>query len=423
MPAAARPACDHVPVSIALSDYDLGRQHDLRRARWRATALLVMVAAVFVLTFFAGDATWVGFLRTTAEASLIGGLADWFAVTALFRHPLGLPIPHTAIIPRSKTGLARSLGEFVQHNFLSPEQVIERLEAARLPRRFGEWLIRGDNADWLAGHLAVAVGTLAEGLGGREDKEGASLLEAIPVARWVGRAAEKAISAGHHQTVVSTAVAGMASVLEENRTLLRERMRHEWPWWVPEAVDDAVFDRAFRALHRLLVEVATDPRHELRRALDRRLLAVSRRLQSDPELSRVWNSRLGELLGRAEGMQELWAALAAHLTETGRSDDSPLRLRLGVHLRRLGKRLTSDEELDSQAEAWVRTLAGPLSRVGQRELGDLIAVTVERWDPADASRRLELWMGRDLQFVRINGTVVGGLAGLAIHTVVFLLTG
>jgi uncharacterized membrane-anchored protein YjiN (DUF445 family) len=412
-------------VSIALSDYDLDRLQALQRARRRATALLVGVAVVFVLTFFLSDAAWVGFLRTTAEASLIGGLADWFAVTALFRHPLGLPIPHTAIIPRSKTGLARSLGEFVRHNFLSPEQLIERLEAARLPQRFGEWLSREDNAATLAGHIAVTLGALAEGLEPGDEPEAGmgELLETIPIARWVGKGAEAAIAEDHHQPLVTTAIAGVAAVLEDNRDALREWVGDESPWWVPQPVDDALFNRAYEALRRFLLDLAAHPEHEVRRTIDQRLVEIARRLQADPELGRELNARLIEMIGRAEGIQELRSALAGHLAEAGRSADSKLRLRMADSLRRLGGRLVTDEQLTEQVETWMRALAGPVARVGQRELADLIAITVDRWDPADTSRRLELWMGRDLQFVRINGTVVGGLAGLAIHTVVVLATG
>src|SRR5690606_8977994 len=157
-------ACHHEPVISPSSDYDRDRAEELRRARRRASGLLLFATAVFASTFLMGDATWVGFLRSTSEAAMIGGVADWFAVTALFRHPFGIPIPHTAIIPRSKTGLARSLGEFVRHNFLEPSQLTERIRAADLPHRAGEWLSSGANADLVAGQIAAVVGAVAEGL-------------------------------------------------------------------------------------------------------------------------------------------------------------------------------------------------------------------------------------------------------------------
>lgn len=406
---------------MRLSEYDLDRLEALKRARRRATALLVTVAAVFVFTFFLGDSTWVGFLRTGMEAAMIGGLADWFAVTALFRHPLGIPIPHTAIIPRSKEGLARSLGEFVRHNFLSPDQLAERLEESRLPHRLGVWLTDEDHAHLLAGHLAGAVGNLGKGPDPEVNRsEDQGWLGSLPVGKWLGRSAERALAEGRHRQLMSAAIGGLASLLEDNRHVLRRRIGDESPWWVPATVDDAVFERAHDALHRFLLEVAVDPEHELRRAIDTRLVEAAQGLQVHPEWNRKVNEQLAELVTDAAG--DLRSALDQPDGPAPPSG-SDLEKRLTEALHRLGQRLTGDADLQERLEGGLRALAGPLSRIGQRELGDLIAVTVERWDAADTSRRLELWMGRDLQFVRINGTVVGGLAGLAIHTAVFLLAG
>lgn len=410
------------------SAYDLERLEGLRRARRRATGMLIGVAVVFVATFFMGDATWVGFLRTTAEASMIGGLADWFAVTALFRHPLGIPIPHTAIIPRSKAGLARSLGEFVRNNFLSPDQLVERIEGADLPQRLGRWLASDDHADLLAGHLATTLGTVVEGLD-REEIETSieemvrERLHSLPMAEMVGRGMEAAIAEGQHHQLMTAGIAGIAAALDENEATLRAWARQESPWWVPEAVDDAVFDRAYAALRTFVGDLARQPDHEIRRSLDDRLAELARRLRTDPDLGRLVTKRVDELAAHPEvraWARGLWSQVARALTEAADRHDSTLRLRIAAALRDLGHRLTTDPVLQERVETWVKSLAPLVAVVGQRELGDLIAVTVDRWDPEDTSRRLELWMGRDLQFVRINGTVVGGLAGLAIHTIVFL---
>src|SRR5690606_11209952 len=391
--------------------------------------MLIGVAVVFVATFFMGDATWVGFLRTTAEASMIGGLADRFAVTALFRHPLGIPIPHTAIIPRSKAGLARSLGEFVRNNFLNPAQLVERIEAADLPRRLGRWLVGSDNADLLAGHVATTLGAVVEGLD--QDEIEASLeqmvpdrLHSLPMAEMVGKGMEAAIAEGQHHQVMTAGITGIAAALDENEEMLRTWARTESPWWVPEAVDDAVFDRAYRALRNFVADLANEPDHEIRRSLDARLADLARRLRTDPDLGRLVTKRVDELAAHPEvraWARGLWSQVARALAEASERPDSALRRRIAGALQDLGGKLTSDPSLQERVESWVKSLAPLVAEVGQRELGDLIAVTVERWDPQDTSRRLELWMGRDLQFVRINGTVVGGLAGLAIHTVVFLV--
>lgn len=414
-----------------MSDYDRHRQRLLDRTRRRATGLLAAATAVFVATFFVGDAVWVGFVRTTAEASMIGGLADWFAVVALFRHPLGIPIPHTAVIPKSKDGLGRNLGEFVRQNFLAPETLTERLQAAHLPRRLGTWLIASNNAENAAAHLATTIGALAEGLD-TETVEAeletfvVDRLRSLPVAEMVGRGMEAAVANGQHQPVMTAAISGIAASMEDNRAALRRRLSEESPWWVPEAIDDAVFARAYEALHRFLVELADDPDHEIRHTIDDRLADLAKRLRADPDLARLVSDRVDELTTHPElraWARSTWSELAGALREAATREDSRLRRRLAEALRDLGHRLTSDVDLANRIEGWLLSFAPPLARVAQNEIGDIIAGTVDRWDPDDTSRRLELWMGRDLQFVRINGTVVGGLAGLTIHTAVFLLGG
>ena len=418
-------------MSVTISEYDRHRMAGLQRTRRTATALLVVATLVFIATFFMGDATWVGFLRTTAEASMIGGLADWFAVVALFRHPLGIPIPHTAVIPKSKDGLGRSLGEFVRNNFLAPDHIVERLEAARLPVRLGRWLTQGSNAGTMAGHVATTLGAVVEGLDSAAvedelERMVVGRLRSLPMAEMIGRGMEAAIADGHHRPVLTAAIAGIAHAMDDNRAALRHRLGQESPWWVPEAVDDAVFERAFVALHRFLSELAAEPDHEIRRNIDARLADLARRLRTDPELESLVSARVEELTSHPElreWARGTWSEVAGSLVEASSRPDSRLRRRIAAALEDFGKRLVTDAPLQERLDTWIRSLAEPLARLGQQELGDLIAATVDRWDPDDTSRRLELWMGRDLQFVRINGTVVGALAGLAIHTVVFAFGG
>jgi uncharacterized membrane-anchored protein YjiN (DUF445 family) len=415
-------------TSSTLSAYDQARLDTLVRARRRATALLGVVAAVFAATFSMGDATWVGFLRTTAEASLVGGLADWFAVTALFRHPLGLPIPHTAIIPSSKEGLGRNLGEFVRENFLAPEQLSERIEEAQLPLRLGQWLTQEGHADALAARAASLLGAVAEGLDAEAVEQELERfvierIRSLPTAELLGRGLEAAIAEGHHRPLVSAAIEGIAAALDDNRPVLRRRIGEESPWWVPEAIDDAVFDRGYAILRHYLEDLAADPHHEIRQTFDRRLGDLALRLRTDPTLAEEVADRVERLTEDPElrtWARRTWSELARSVSEAAERPDSRLRIQMATAFEELGTRLVSDTDLRQRVEGWVRSFTPPLASLGRREIGDLIATTVDRWDPDDASRRLELWMGRDLQFVRINGTLVGGLAGLAIHSVVVL---
>ncbi|MPZ53058.1 MAG: DUF445 family protein [Acidimicrobiia bacterium] len=418
------------PFTFVIADYDKRRAAALTRARRRATGLLALVFSIFVSTFFMGDATWVGYLRSAAEAGTIGGLADWFAVVALFRHPLGVPIPHTAIIPRSKDGLGQNLAQFVRHNFLSSESVIERMEEADIPMRVGEWLTDHDHADALAARLVTTLGALSEGLDSSQietemERIIVDRLRSAPLADMMGKGLEIAMEDGQHTPLVTAAIQGIASGLEDNRPSLRTRLGDESPWWVPEAIDDAVFETAYDAVQRYLVELAEQPDHEIRRRVDARLTDLAVRLRNDEELRAQVVERTDALLDHPrlrEWARGTWSAMARGVSEAAERPDSELRSRLAATLQGLGVRLTDDPSLRERIWVWLHSLAEPMARVGERELTRLISTTVQRWDADDTSRRLELWMGRDLQFVRINGTLVGALAGLLIHTVVQLLT-
>src|SRR5262245_39229659 len=208
-----------------------------------ALSLLLAAAVVFVVTTRHGGDGWVGYVRAFAEAAMVGALADWFAVTALFRYPLGIPIPHTAIIPRRKDQIGRSLGEFVQDHFLTKEVLTERLRGAHIGRRFGLWLREPENAERAAGAIADAMRGTIEVLDDRDVQDAIGglvqrRLEATPVAPLVGRAIDVAVEGGHHERLLDAVLSGLSSFLEDNRATFRARLDEESPWWVPEPIDD-----------------------------------------------------------------------------------------------------------------------------------------------------------------------------------------
>ncbi len=405
---------------------DAQRHRELVRARRRATLLLAAVVGVFLVTFALPDATWVGFVRATAEAAVVGGVADWFAVVALFRHPLGLPIPHTAVISRSKDGLGRNLATFVEEQLLDPTVVAARLRDADLAARAGGWLVQRDHADRVAGAVATTLATVLDGLD--RDAVAADLadlaargLAAMPVADLASQGLEAAIAQDQHQELLTAAIRGVRRAMDDHREVLRVRLGQESPWWVPDAVDDVVFERASDALDRFLGELAADPGHQLRSAVDDQLAELVVRLRTDPGVAAALDARVADLASRDD--VQAWArTTAAHLVEALSSaaldDTSEVRDRLAIAITTLGDKLVGDPDLRARVDEWVRDLAPVVADASRREVSRIIADTVAGWDLEDTSGRLELWLGRDLQFVRINGTVVGGLVGLVLHTVV-----
>jgi uncharacterized membrane-anchored protein YjiN (DUF445 family) len=405
------------------------RQRSLDRMKRRATGLLVLMGAIFVATsLLEGQHAWVGYVRATAEASLVGGIADWFAITALFRHPLNIPIPHTAIIPARKDRIGRSLGNFVQNNFLSPEVLTAKLRAAQISRRAAEWLSDPERARTAAQHLASilrSAGTVIrdEDVHALLDRSVVEPLRRMAIAPVLAKGLALLTVDDRHQQLLDRVIHGLTRLVAENEALIRERIREESPWWVPELVDDRIHQKVLGGIERTLYEVGADPNHPLRHQFNELLADWMVQLQESPEV-----------IARAEAIKQqvldpetsgrlaasLWEELKQVLgRQTLSNDDAPGAVARG--LAALAAAALDDEALLEKIDGWV---IGAVLRVVEQhrgEVGQLIAQTVSSWDPQETSRRIELLVGRDLQFIRINGTLVGGLVGLLIYTVTHAL--
>jgi uncharacterized membrane-anchored protein YjiN (DUF445 family) len=411
---------------------DVRRRADLRRMKLLATGLLVVAAVVFVFARIQEESnhSW-GYLRATAEAAMVGALADWFAVTALFRHPLGIPIPHTAIIKKRKDQIGTSLGGFVRDNFLSREVVTERLHQAELGRRLGGWLAQPEHARTVGDQSAVVVKGVTEVLSDHTVQAGLeelvhNRLRSLPVAPIAGRAIDAAIEGQHHQVLLDATLGGLRRFLHDNQAILRRKLHEESPWWVPGQIDDVVYDKIHDVLTRFIAELADQHDHPLRVELDARTRRLSDDLKADPELIDKGEKLKEELLTHPEvraWTASLWSRIKAGLIEATENPRSELRLRLDQALADAGHSIESDPETRAKIETWITDAVGYVAEQFREEVADLISTTVERWDADETADRLELQVGRDLQFIRINGTIVGGLAGLAIHTLSELLIG
>jgi uncharacterized membrane-anchored protein YjiN (DUF445 family) len=395
-----------------------------------ATGLFLLAAVVFLAcVLFGRNVTWVGYVRATAEASMVGALADWFAVTALFRHPLGLPIPHTAIIPRKKDQIGASLGTFVQENFLTRAVVEEKLATVDVPGRLGAFLAAPGRAERLAGDAAAALSAFT-GLLRDEDVQPAVAalvdrkLHGTPAAPILARTLELVVDGDRHQEVLSVALRGLARFLEENRVVFRAQLGDASPAWVPDWVDERVFTRVFTGVEQFLEEVGQDPQHELRRSYDARLRAYIHALRTDPSTAARVEELKKDLLEHPAVRQwsgSLWTNAKNAVLAAAADPDSELRSRVIAMIRDGARLLQTDPTVRELVQRHSHTVAGYLVERFAGDLADLVGSTVERWDTEETSRRIELQVGRDLQFIRVNGTVVGGLAGLVIYTVAQLI--
>ncbi len=401
------------------------QRRQLVTTRRRATALLAAVAGVFVATVVAGAEgdTWMGYVQATAEASMVGGLADWFAVVALFRHPLGVPIPHTAIITERKEQFGETLGDFIQTSFLTPDAVAERVQSAQPGRRVGLWLADPVKADRVAGHVldgAVQVTELLEDEVVHDLLEGLvrDRLETTSIVPLVGRALGTLTKDGRHEEVVDSALRGLDHYLDERRDDLRDRFRDQAPWWLPGAVEDRIFLRLLDGVRAVLDDMANDRGHGMRQALNERIDHFVEQMQTSPEMAARGEQLTRDLLERPElraWVASAWTDAKAELRLQAGDPESRLRQQLAGAIVSGGERLLAEPALAAKVDEAAEAAARYVVEHFGSEISELVSSTIARWDGEETSNRLELLLGPDLQFIRINGTVVGGLAGLCLH--------
>jgi uncharacterized membrane-anchored protein YjiN (DUF445 family) len=417
------------PIAMVTADpaADARRRRGLRRMRSLAVCLLLLAALVYLATLGADGA--LGFVNAGAEASMVGAIADWFAVTALFRHPLGLPVPHTALIPRRKDELGRSLQEFVGENFLQEGIIRERIAAAAISERVGTWLAGPENVRRVVDEVADVVSIALEKV--RDEHVSDLVTDALvprfrdePVAPLAGRLLAEAVRDGVHQGVVDLALDELHGWLLEHPDTVAEVLEQRAPWWAPPRLNDAVTRRVTAELVTWLAEIRAEPEHRARQALDSLLAQLAHDLVHDSE-TRARTERLKErLLDQPQVVESgvaIWNALRRAFQESLRDPEGAVRARLVRELTAFGARLREDALLRGRIDDVVADVSVfAVERYGA-ELTTVITHTVERWDGREAARRIELHVGRDLQFIRINGTIVGGLVGLGIHLVSVVL--
>src|SRR5437899_108148 len=410
---------------------DAERQARLDAMKRRATALLGVALLVFVAaSMYEPLYPWLGYVRATAEASLVGGLADWFAVTALFRHPLGLPIPHTAIVATRKERIGQILGNFVQNHFLSRDVIAANLRRVHPAERAAQWLADREHARQISRQFASGLVKTLDGLPPNELQDLVSQVvrnrvRTFRVAPALGKTLALALADNRQEELLNATVRLAAEAVRNNRDLIRERVRAETPWWVPPVLDDKIYQKIIAAVERLLHDMVMDPAHPLRTAFDDAIRDFIERLQHSPEvIARAEALKEEWLMGAQtdELARKLWEgirqAVSKYATGTdGGGGPSPL----DSGLSEFGAALSSNPTLLAEIDDLLIDLTAGVVEKYRHEIGDLIAQTVAGWNPEATSRRFELAVGRDLQFVRINGTLVGGLVGLLIYSITRLV--
>lgn len=413
------------------------KRAELRKHKAIATGLLILATAIYITMRWieyraatgaaagsAGDAAaWVGYIRAAAEAGMVGALADWFAVTALFRHPLRIPIPHTAIIKRKKDQVGEQLAGFVADNFLNAPVVTEKLRTAQIPERLSAMMVRPDNAERVSAEAGKLIHRILNDI---DPEDAETLLSHLVIDKlgnttWaplLGRGLEQLMSESRTEPVVDAVVIWLDEKAHTSEDFVVRLIDERTPAWAPRFVRELVGDKVYRELVAFTTDVRHNPQHEARQQISRLIEQFAQDLQHDPAM-----------IARVEGFKQdimssgpvralpgqLWEFIRATLSEQASDSSSLLRGKIREAVLEWGTKLQRNPQLRQKLDSWIVRGAVYLADNYAGEITGVISDTIESWDAEEASERIELMVGKDLQFIRVNGTVVGALAGVTIY--------
>lgn len=409
------------------------RRATLRNHKIFVTSLLGVMAVIFLAcSWWQSQGTapvWVGYVRAAAEAGMVGGLADWFAVTALFRHPMGIPIPHTAIIPRKKDQVAGALSEFVSENFLNAQTITEKAMQAEIPARLGGWLAKPDNAARVSEEAGKFTAHMVEGIDPKDAEAfiNTQVIDRVGQPTWgppLGRMLEGFIADGKVEPIVDDIIAWARKKLGDMEDSIATAIDERMPRWAPQFARDLVGERVYRELVDFMREVDTRPNHEARVAIRRTINKFAQDLQFDGAMITRVEELRADIMGSdavVSAASGMWEQLSQSLIDAALDADSTIRRKATASIAEWGRKLVDDPEVRATAERNLENAVFFAAENGADQIVGIIAETIQRWDGDEAADKIELMVGKDLQFIRLNGTIVGALAGLVIYTVSQLL--
>ncbi|MGO4957363.1 DUF445 domain-containing protein [Luteococcus sp. Sow4_B9] len=404
---------------------DAERRVELRKMRTLATGLLVLAAILYALTLREQRAGWIGWVNAGSEAAMVGALADWFAVTAIFRHPMGIPIPHTALVKRRKNELGRSLQEFVTNNFLTVDILQERVREAEVSARISEWLAIPANRHRLMAQLVRGARLLLDRV--KDDDVSAVVtdtvlprLKATQMSPIAGGLLDDVVRDGAHQQMVDVLVRELHEWLQRNPDAARHVIGERAPSWSPRWVDKQVAGFGYSQALEWTMAVRVQPHHPFRKAVDTYLAKLAHDLGHDPSImakAEAVKERLLDNPSIGPAVVAVWQSVRDSITTALDDETSPVWERTDQWLAEFAEQLATDASMRQRLDDRVLDIVAFVVDTYGQELATVISTTVDRWDADEAASRIELFVGRDLQFIRINGTIVGCLAGLVIHAI------
>ena len=405
------------------------KKKQLRNHKLLATGLFLLMAVIFITTTILekrNPAHWIGYIRAFSEAAMVGALADWFAVTALFHHPLGLKIPHTNLIEKSKEKIGDNLGSFVVSNFLSPQNIRPYIQKLKISNFLGDWLQKEKNSEALVNNLSEIILDIVNKLEdelvvkfiGNKAKE---MSDDLKINQILGNGIEYILQKNDHQKLITNLSSQIKNYVLENYEMVRERVKKESYKLIPSFVDEKIAEKITSGLSSYFEEVENDQNHSLRNEITQKILDFSKDLKENPKYEADFNALKEDFLKPEKVQQyaqDIWNSLKKTLIDELNAEQSSLKNYVRKNLAEFSENLRTDEKLQHKIDHWIRVTAYKYILRNTNKFGELISETVGNWQGKELSQKLELEVGKDLQFIRINGTLVGGLVGLIIYTIV-----
>lgn len=400
----------------------------LRNFKMFATGLFVLMALIFVgMTILEkkNPAHWIGYLRAFSEAAMVGALADWFAVTALFHYPLGIKIPHTNLIENSKERIGDNLGNFVVENFLSPENIRPYIQKIKISAFVGDWLSKERNHENLMKEVSTIVLDILNKLDDAEvvnfiGKKAKEMSDDLKFNKIIGNGLEYILDKKDHQRFVTNLSKQIKEYVLNNQQLVKERVKSESFFLVPKFVDDGIADKITKGLSKYFEEVELNEDHSLRAEITQKLYEFSKEIQTEEKWAEEFRNIKNDVLKEEKITQystDIWNSIKKSLSKELEEEQSSLKKYIQKNLAELSNNLKTDEKFQNKIDHWVRVTAYKYILKNTHQFGALISSTVGNWEGKELSEKLELEVGKDLQFIRVNGTIVGGLVGLVIYTI------
>ena len=407
---------------------DLEKKIQLRKYKMFATGLFVLMAVLFVVMTILekkNPAHWIGYIRAFSEAAMVGALADWFAVTALFNYPLGIKIPHTNLIENSKERIGDNLGNFVVENFLSPQNIRPYIQKIKISNFVGDWLSKERNQEILMKEVSNIVLDILNKLDdavvvafiGKKAKE---MSDDLKINQIIGNGLEYILDKKDHQRFITSLSKQIKDYVLNNQEMVKERVKSESYFLIPKFVDNGIAEKITKGLSTYFEEVELDENHSLRNEITQKLYSFSKEIQTEEKWVEEFRSIKNDFLKEEKIQQystDIWNSIKKSLFTELEENQSSLKNYIRKNLAELSQNLKTDEVLQNKIDHWVQATAYKYILKNTHQFGALISSTVGNWEGKELSAKMELEVGKDLQFIRVNGTIVGGLVGLIIYTI------